>query len=117
MKLEENFPGKTNSKLEWRLPFVAGVSVTLWRVKNARTSDICSRLPDRPWKSTSKLQGIEWRNGEAIWRSLMLPEFAVFDMSWLASAPLLAKIMCWSVIAIEAGYVFLYGQQRLGRYG
>jgi len=53
----------------------------------------------------AKLRGVQWRSGEAIWHALMQPQFAVFDMSWLASVPWLALVMCWSVIIIETGYV------------
>lgn len=63
----------------------------------------------------AKLRGVQWRNGEAIWRATMQPQFAVFDMSWLASAPLIARLMCWYVIVIELGYAFLIWHPRTRR--
>jgi Vitamin K-dependent gamma-carboxylase len=54
-----------------------------------------------------KASGIQWRNGEAIWRSLMLPVFQHFDMSWLAQVPWLATILGWQILAIEIGYALL----------
>lgn len=51
-----------------------------------------------------KSLGIQWRNGEAMWRSLMLPSFQQFDMSWLSEYPFLMYISGWSIVFIE----FLY---------
>jgi hypothetical protein len=39
-----------------------------------------------------KAIGLEWWNGEAVWRALLLPTFHRFDFSWLANVPWLA--MC-----------------------
>ena len=52
----------------------------------------------------AKLSGIQWRNGEALWRVLMEPRFSVFDASWLAHVPVVAKLACWTVLVIESGY-------------
>jgi hypothetical protein len=54
-----------------------------------------------------KAAGGQWWNGEAMWRSLMLPAFRQFDMSWLANAPWAAMLMGWSTMALEIGYTFL----------
>ena len=54
-----------------------------------------------------KASGLQWRNGDAIWRSVMLPSFHQFDMSWLAQVPSLALASGWLVISIESGYAFL----------
>ncbi|MBI4860009.1 MAG: HTTM domain-containing protein [Candidatus Riflebacteria bacterium] len=51
-----------------------------------------------------KAQGIQWWNGEAMWRSLMLPVFNQFDASWLAQVPWLAMVSCWGVLLVETGY-------------
>lgn len=51
-----------------------------------------------------KGSGEQWWNGEAIWRAVNLPELAQFDMLWLASVPLLAKLLCWGTLALECGY-------------
>jgi hypothetical protein len=55
----------------------------------------------------SKMQGIQWWNGEAIWRAMMQPQFSVFDVSWLANWPWLAMVICWGTLLIEFGYPFL----------
>src|SRR5579872_3490670 len=51
-----------------------------------------------------KAAGIQWWNGEAIWRSLMLPVFNQYNFGWLAHVPWLAMAIGWSVIVIETGY-------------
>jgi len=53
-----------------------------------------------------KAAGIQWWNGEAIWRSVMLPSFAQFNLQWLAYVPWLPAMICWSVLALETGYAF-----------
>lgn len=49
----------------------------------------------------------QWWNGDAIWRSVNLPEMAQFDMTWLAYVPWLAVLLGWGTLAIELGYAFL----------
>lgn len=53
-----------------------------------------------------KSTGLQWWNGEAIWRSVNLPVFRQFDFTWLARVPWVAMVIGWSVIATELGYVF-----------
>lgn len=53
-----------------------------------------------------KAAGIQWWNGEAIWRCVMRPTVA-FNFAWLASAPLLAMVAGWSVVVLETGYAVL----------
>ncbi len=60
----------------------------------------------------AKAVGEQWWTGEAIWRALAQPQFAVFDMSWLAAAPWIAALACWSVIVIEVGYPILIWPRR-----
>jgi hypothetical protein len=56
-----------------------------------------------------KALGEQWWNGEAIWRALMLPEYAQFDLSWLARVPWLAKILCWGTLLVEMAYpIFIW---------
>ena len=45
----------------------------------------------------------QW-NGDAIWRSVNLPEMAQFDMTWMAHVPWLPILLCWGTLAIEIGY-------------
>ncbi len=54
-----------------------------------------------------KAKGIQWWNGDAVWRSLTLPVFGQLDFSWLASVPWLAMLLGWSVLLIEVGYAFM----------
>ncbi len=59
-----------------------------------------------------KASGIQWWNGEAIWRSAMLPVFFQFDLHWLAYVPWLAAVIGWSTVATETGYAFLVWSRR-----
>jgi len=53
----------------------------------------------------AKSAGDQWRNGEAIWRAVMMPQFTTgLDWSWLASAPVLATIASCGTLVIELGY-------------
>lgn len=54
-----------------------------------------------------KAMGASWWNGEAIWRSLMLPEYRQLDFSWLAWHPFVAQAAGWAVLGVEIGYAFL----------
>ena len=60
----------------------------------------------------AKIRGIQWRNGEAIWRAVMQPQFSVFDMSWLASIPMIPKMAAWSIVVLELGYVVFIWPRR-----
>lgn len=51
-----------------------------------------------------KLQGIQWWNGEAIWRALNTPQFRTFELTWLAEVPWLVKLACWGTLLLETGY-------------
>lgn len=52
----------------------------------------------------SKAVGEQWWTGEALWRALMLPQFAQFDLSWLSAHPWLLALGCWATLLIECGY-------------
>ncbi|WP_437924896.1 HTTM domain-containing protein [Sorangium sp. So ce291] len=62
-----------------------------------------------------KAAGEQWWNGEAIWRSVMLPEYRQLDFSWLAHHPWVAQVAGWSVLAVEIGYAFLIWPRRTRR--
>lgn len=64
-----------------------------------------------------KAMGIQWWNGEAIWQTLMQGQFARFDMRWMASYPLLAKVIGWSTLLLETGYPFFIWWRRTRPYG
>jgi hypothetical protein len=56
-----------------------------------------------------KATGIQWWNGEALWRSWMRPDLAAVDFSAVAWTPWLAAIGCWATLLLEVGYaVFLW---------
>lgn len=52
----------------------------------------------------AKAQGAQWWNGEVIWRSVMLPQFSQFDMSWMASWPHLAAMLSVGTLTVEGLY-------------
>jgi hypothetical protein len=64
-----------------------------------------------------KAMGIQWWNGEAIWQTMMQGQFARFDMRWMASYPLLAKVIGWSTLLLETGYPFFIWWRRSRPYG
>lgn len=51
-----------------------------------------------------KAMGYMWWNGEAIWQSLMLPEYRQFDLSFLASYPVIPMILGYFTLFIETFY-------------
>ena len=56
-----------------------------------------------------KAVGIQWWNGELIWRALSLPVYQQIDTTWLASVPWLCRIACWAALFTELGYcVFIW---------
>jgi hypothetical protein len=54
-----------------------------------------------------KATGIQWWNGEAVWRAMMRPDLGQFDVAWLACAPWLARVACWGTLAVELGFSIL----------
>jgi hypothetical protein len=54
-----------------------------------------------------KASGAQWWNGEAIWRALMRPDLSIFNITWLASVPWVAKLAAWGTLAVELGYAIL----------
>jgi hypothetical protein len=63
-----------------------------------------------------KAMGEQWWNGEAIWRSLMLPVYNHFDFSWISRFPLLAKLGAWGTLIVEMGYPFFVWSRRTRRF-
>jgi uncharacterized membrane protein YphA (DoxX/SURF4 family) len=62
-----------------------------------------------------KVVGVQWRDGEAVFRAMMLPSFNQFDVSWLARAPWLGKLLCWGTLVLEMGYPVFIWPRRLRR--
>lgn len=59
-----------------------------------------------------KATGEQWWSGEAVWRAVMRPDFAQFDLSWLAAAPWVAALACWATLLVEIGYVVFVWPRR-----
>jgi hypothetical protein len=60
-------------------------------------------LSSAVWKAS----GVQWWNGEAIWRALMRTDLGPWDpgcFTWLAEAPWLAVLACWGTLLVEGGY-------------
>ncbi|MCX6129891.1 MAG: DCC1-like thiol-disulfide oxidoreductase family protein, partial [Proteobacteria bacterium] len=56
-----------------------------------------------------KAQGEQWWNGELLWKSLNLPIYYQFDMTWLGHWPILLVLGGWLTLALEIGYcVFIW---------
>jgi hypothetical protein len=51
-----------------------------------------------------KAMGIQWWNGEAMWRTLTMPTFRQFDFHWLAWVPWLPMALGWGTLVVEIGY-------------
>ena len=65
-----------------------------------------------------KLLGYNWRNGEAIWKTITLPYFNLdfnIGVAWLSGHQWLLAIIGWSVILIEMFY-FLINVKMLRKY-
>ncbi|MCY1060765.1 HTTM domain-containing protein [Nannocystis sp. SCPEA4] len=61
------------------------------------------------FSGVEKASGEQWRNGTAIWRSLVAQGYQLIDFSWLAQVPWLAMVSGWLVLVIEIGYaVFMW---------
>ena len=57
-----------------------------------------------------KAKGIQWWNGEAVWRVLMREDVPL-DFSWLAYLPVVAVVSCWLTLVVEIGYgIFIWFQ-------
>jgi hypothetical protein len=87
-------------RLGWRKP---GASVAAGVTRRTLQLHMCIVYTS---SGLEKAAGLQWWNGEAIWRSVMLPSFASFDLHWLAYVPWLAAAIGWSVLVLETGYGF-----------
>lgn len=59
----------------------------------------------------AKLQGSSWWNGEAALAILVLPEYRVRDLTWLAAYPWVINLMTHATVAIEVLYpVLIWGR-------
>jgi hypothetical protein len=62
-----------------------------------------------------KAFGEQWWNGDAIWRTLNLPDYRQYDFTWLARYPWLAVGAGWMVLLVEIGYPILIWPRRTRR--
>lgn len=62
-----------------------------------------------------KALGEQWWNGDAIWRTLNMPDYRQYDFTWLAYHPWLAVGAGWMVLLIEIGYPFMIWPRRTRR--
>nr|WP_121272873.1 HTTM domain-containing protein [Pedobacter schmidteae] len=61
--------------------------------------------------------GIQWWNGDAMWRSLMLPSFSQHDLTWLAQYPFILIVSGWLVVLMEVFYPVLLLVPKIRVYG
>ncbi|CAM4034180.1 HTTM domain-containing protein [Corallococcus sp. ZKHCc1 1396] len=59
-----------------------------------------------------KVLGPLWREGTAIWKVLMQPQYGQFDFAWLATVPWAVKLASWATLIVEVGYVVFVWPQR-----
>ncbi|WP_437287579.1 HTTM domain-containing protein [Sorangium sp. So ce406] len=62
-----------------------------------------------------KALGEQWWNGDAIWRTLNMPDYRQYDFTWLAHTPWLAVGAGWTVLLIECGYPLMIWPRRTRR--
>lgn len=60
-----------------------------------------------------KCLGKQWLNGEAIWRTFMMPIFNNYNFSWIAFYPFLPLLMGIIVLIIEIGYTFFMWKKNI----
>ena len=73
---------------------------------------LCISYASSAWE---KIQGVQWRTGEVLWRTLSLPLFQQFDMNWIAHWPSLLFIGSWATLILE-GLFFIFIWPRRTRY-
>ena len=52
-----------------------------------------------------KASGIQWWNGELLWRALNTPIYKQYDMSWMIDYPYLTQLGGWATLFFELGYI------------
>lgn len=80
-------------KYQWT-PFVT-ISLRLFQLHLAFTYFVAG---------FGKSLGYMWWNGEAIWQSLMLPEYRQFDLSFFAAYPIIPMVLGYMTLFIETFY-------------
>ncbi len=79
------------------------------------TYSVDSLIGISEFKSTGieKSLGSQWLNGEAIWRTFMMPIFKTYNFSWLAYYPFIPMIIGLMVLVIEIGYAFFMWKSKI----
>ena len=65
------------------------------------------------WAGLSKLQGVSWWTGEAVWRAAANFEYQQFSLTWLAYVPWFVQIVSVTTWAWELAFPFLIWNRRL----
>jgi hypothetical protein len=60
-----------------------------------------------------KCLGEQWLNGEAIWRTLMMPVFKNYNFYWIAGFPHIPYFLGIIVLIIELGYTFFMWRKNI----
>src|SRR5262249_42135843 len=95
----DNRLGRTDGSPSWQ----ARLALRVMQLQLAITYFISAR---------DKAKGVQWWNGELMWRSLTVPPFRQFEMTWLAHWPLFLKMGGWATLALEGGYCnFIWPQK------
>lgn len=63
-----------------------------------------------------KAAGEQWWNGEAVWYSLHVPDFAQLSVGWMAHVPWLPLVMGWGTLLLECGYPLFVSWRRTRRF-
>lgn len=64
----------------------------------------------------AKLEGEDWRTGQAVWYTLANSNYSNISMAWLAEVPLLAKMSTWWVLVFETLYMIFIWPRRTRRF-
>ena len=62
-----------------------------------------------------KIQGVQWRTGEVLWRMFGLPFYQYIDMSWTAQWPNLLLAGAWATIVLEGAFFIFIWPKRTRR--
>jgi len=63
----------------------------------------------------AKAMGVQWWNGEAVFRAILLTAGAPYQVIWLAHFPWLARLSSWGTLVLEIGYPFFIWPKRTRR--
>ena len=63
-----------------------------------------------------KASGLQWWNGQLLWRALSMPIYKQYEMSWLIDYPFLTQLGGWSTLLFELGYIIFIWPRRTRRF-